>query len=98
MEHEPTAQRIGKSDKMPLYMKLYFHEAYAEVARVIGYAGFPRDQLEEKIKSLVERFGRKKVQEVCGELITLQFDGKKKRSGPQEDAEVRLKDDVRKLC
>jgi hypothetical protein len=35
---------------------------------------------------------------VCAELITLKFKGKEKRSGPQEDAEVHLKDEVRKLC
>jgi hypothetical protein len=64
----------------------------------VGYAGFPRDQLEDEMKDLVERFGRKKIQEVCGDLITMKFDGKEKRSGPREDATVHLKDEVRKLC
>jgi predicted peroxiredoxin len=98
MERDPVRETTGKTDKVPLYMKLYFQEAYIEVARTIGYAGFPRDQLEERMKDLVDRFGRKKIQDVCGELITLQFGGKEKRSGPREDAEVRLKEDVRKLC
>jgi hypothetical protein len=98
MERERAAETTGKVDKVPLYMKLYFQEVYTEVARIVGYAGFPRDQLEEKMKDLVVRFGRKKIQDVCSELITLQFNGKEKRSGPQQDAEVRLKDEVRKLC
>lgn len=97
-ESEKSADAMGKPDKTPLFMKLYFQEVYTEVARIVGYAGFPRDQLEEKMKDLVVRFGRKRIQEVCSELITLQFNGKEKRSGPREEAEVRLKADVRKLC
>ena len=98
MDREPVRETTGKADKVPLYMKLYFQEVYSEIARIIGYAGFPHDQLEEKMKDLVDRFGRKRIQEVCSDLITLQFNGKEKRSGRREDAEVRLKEDVRKLC
>lgn len=98
MERDPIRETTGKADKRPLWHRLYFSEVHTEVARIVGYAGFPQDQLEEKLKDIVERFGRKKIQEVCSELITLHFKGKEKPSGRREDAEVRLKEDVRKLC
>jgi predicted peroxiredoxin len=98
MEREPVRETAGRPAKVPLYMKLYFQEAYSEVARIVGYAGFPRDQLEEKMKGMVDRFGRTKIQDVCSDLITMKFDGKEKRSGPQGNATVHLKEEVRKLC
>ena len=98
MEREPTQESTGKANKQPLWHRLYFSEIHTEIARLVGYAGFPHDQLEEKMKDLVDRFGRKQIQDVCSELITLHFKGKEKPSGRREDAEVRLKEDVRKLC
>ena len=98
MNREPTRETTGKADKKPLWHRLYFSDVHTEVARTVGYAGFPHDQMEEKLKDLVERFGRKRIQEVCSELITLHFKGKEKPSGRREDAEVRLKEEVRKLC
>src|SRR5437016_5139375 len=76
----------------------YFDPRYTEVVRVIGYAGFPFRELDERLKPLAERFGKDKIHEVCRELMTLLFAGKEKRSGPQQDAEVQLKPEVRKLA
>src|SRR5437867_4351193 len=97
-ERETLREHGGKIDKVQLGNRMYFNPVYTEVVRLIGYAGFPFHELNERLKPLAERFGKDKIHEVCRELVTLLFRGKEKRSGPQEDAEVRLKPEVRTLA
>src|SRR5438046_2713538 len=97
-ERDMDAEGGTKIDKVRLGNKMYFDERYTEVVRLIGYAGFPFRELDERLKPLSERFGKDKIHEVCRELMTLLFAGEEKRSGLQQDAEVRLKPEVRKMA
>src|SRR5437667_7849618 len=97
-ERETPADGGGKIDKVQLGNRMYFDERCTEVVRTIGYAGFPFRELDERLKPLAERFGKDQIHEVCRALMTLLFAGKEKRSGPQQDAEVRLKPEVRRLA
>lgn len=74
----------------PLWQRLYYEGCFTEVARLVGYAGFPTAELEGRTGPLVERFGKAAVEDALRCLTT--------HSPYREQPVVRLREDVRKLC
>jgi hypothetical protein len=83
------------SKDQPLWHRLYFDAAYAEVARLIGYAGFQYRELADKLEPLYQRFGKAKVESVVYQLAS--FDGQMTVKPPPL-AKVMLRAEVKSLC
>lgn len=76
--------------EQPLWLRLYFDPVYTEVVRLVGYGGFPEDEVEKRIEPLVQRFGHGEVESALWRLTTY----RKPECGPT----VRLGLDVKPLC
>lgn len=74
----------------PLWLRLYHEVELYETARVVGYDGFAVAEREAKIATLVERFGRGRVESA---LFTL-TNWMPHRPEPT----VKLREHVIKLC
>jgi hypothetical protein len=86
MEREPVRETTGKTDKMPLWERLYFRQHYIEIARLIGYEGLPLATAQAGIKELGKTHDKEKLVKACEDLLDITADF------------VRLKTTTRKLC
>src|SRR5437867_4501924 len=78
------------SKELSLLTRLYFWPHFTEVARVVGYAGVSGVELEARLRPLVERFGRNKVEIALYALTTYMLHRK--------EEPVQLRADVREWC
>ena len=79
----------------PLWERLYFDEAYVEIARLVGYRGTTYREMAKSLEPLERRFGKQRVQSATYYLVT--FEGQM-TCNPSPLAEVKLRPEVRKLC
>ncbi len=86
----PTHRRSSSGSKQPLVIRLYFDRCLTEVAQLIGYNDVPVDQARERLKPLIERFGKQKLQDAAEELLDVD-------SGKQPPV-ARLKAEVAKMA
>jgi hypothetical protein len=79
----------------PLWQRMYGEPLYAEIVRVVGYAGLPYREFQPKLEALAERFGTRAVEQAGWRLVTYdgQFTGK-----PPPLATVTLRAEVRKYA
>ncbi len=75
----------------PLWEKMYFQEAYTEMTRAIGYGEVSAEQASERVRKLVERFGKEIMKAASVELVDIV---EQRGTSPI----VRLKPHVRKLA
>lgn len=80
----------SKGPKTPLYIRMYFQEAYIEFVRFIGYGGKTLDEAREFARLLATRHGKPKAMEAGEALVVID-----QTSTPPM---VRLTDEVRKLA
>jgi hypothetical protein len=76
--------------KTPLLTRLYLHRHMEGVVRAIGYEFHSQEAARERIKPLIERFGRETIESAVNELL----DTGTENSNPT----VRLRDHVRQLA
>jgi hypothetical protein len=81
---------MPKPKQSPIWIRLYFQAAYADLARLIGYAGRPLPELLELTEPLVKKYGEEKMAEVSEALTRL--------DETTDPPIVRFTDEARKLC
>ena len=79
----------------PLWERLYFDEAYVEIARLIGYRGTTYRAMTEMLEPLERKLGKQRVQSATYHIVT--FEGKM-TCNPKPLAEVTLRPEIRRLC
>lgn len=79
----------------PLWEKLYFDAVYVEIARLIGYQGTTYRDMLKLLEPLEEKFGKQRVRSAAYHVVT--FEGQM-TCNPKPLAEVKLRENVRKLC
>lgn len=82
----------------PLWERMYRDDLYIEIVRTIGYRAIRYAEAQEILKPIVDRFGESSFKAAASALTILIFKGEHKRSGRQQDAEVCLNDEARKLA
>lgn len=78
----------------PLWHRLYFDHAYADVARMVGYVGMTYRDFAAGLQTLIEKHGRK-AESASWHVVT--FEGQM-TCNPKPLAHVQLRAEVRKLC
>ena len=84
MDREPSQKSTGKTDKLPLFEKMYFRQHYIDLIRMVGYSGLPVSEAQTKIRELPH--DKEKLVAACEELFDI------------DAKEVKLKAHVRKLA
>ncbi len=83
-------RRSSSSTKQPLVIRLYFDRCLTEVAQLIGYNDVPVDQARERLKPLIERFDKQRLQSAAEELLDV--------DSSKQPPVARLKADVAKMA
>lgn len=78
------------SRMVPLSIRLCQHVSLVEVARVVGYAGFPASDLDRRKQPRVEEIGHEKVKRAFIHLT--------KYSSVTPKKDIELRPEVRKVC
>lgn len=79
----------------PLWQRLYGRPEYYELARKVGYKGCTYHQLTKHIDELAKTYDKQKLESASYYLFT--FDGQM-TVNPKPMAEVKLRENVRRLC
>lgn len=74
------------SKEQPLWHKLYFHPLYIDLARAVGYVGFPVCELAERLRPLARQHGAKRLSAAFADVLS--FAGNR----------VMLSEKARRLC
>ncbi len=83
-------RRSSSGSKQPLVIRLYFDRCLTEVAQLIGYNDVPVDQARERLKPLIERFDKQRLQSAAEELLDV--------DSSKQPPVARLKADVAKMA
>lgn len=59
---------MGKEE--PLYLKVYANSLYTELARIVGYTGFPFRELYARLQPLIEQRGTRAVALAITEMLS----------------------------
>ena len=86
MSEAEKSESIGKPDKVPLWQKIYTREHYADVVRMVGYAGLSLPDARAKTEGLLQKYAKEKLEAASEDL--LQFN----------EAWVRLTTETRRLA
>src|SRR4051812_4844960 len=76
--------------EQPLAVRLYFQPPLYELARLIGYAGLPVPEAQERVKAFAEKYGKETMAKAAEEIVRID----ESTSPPT----ARLKDEARKAC
>ena len=90
---DPTATNVGKrkrTKKKPLWRRINDEDPMVALVRLLGHEGLPVKDVPHKAESLIEKFGRERLQEAADELVEYVGDG--------DDAMVRLTEQARKFA
>jgi hypothetical protein len=78
------------SKEPPLSVRLYFQEPLYGLARIIGYHGLPVPRLKEEARTLLEKYGKERMERAAGEVVWVDTS--------TDPPTARLQAGVRKLC
>jgi hypothetical protein len=79
----------------PLWQRLYFDPAYAEICRAVGYRGCLYRELAGRLQPIEDQYGQQRVEAATMQLLT--YEGQYSCT-PRPLAHVELRTEVRKLC
>lgn len=65
---EPTPEG-RKPPQRPLYLRMYCQQHLIDLVRLFGYRDIPLDDVRERLKPLVETYGRPVMQAATGEIL-----------------------------
>lgn len=83
------------SKEVPFWWKLYFDDAFREVAILVGYQGLTYREFQAKLEPLYERLGKVRVESAAWHVTC--YEGQN-TVNPKPLAHVWLRRDVRQLC
>jgi len=79
-----------KSSQRPLYLRMYSQRHLVDLVRLVGYCDIPLDDMRERVKPLVETYGRSVMEAATREILIVD-DG-------QSPPVVRLTEEARRLA
>jgi hypothetical protein len=57
--------------KPPLHERIYYKPYFAELVKLVGYDGTPLAQANEKLKFLIDQYGREVIEEATREIVAV---------------------------
>lgn len=87
---ESPREQIATRPREPLYLRMFFQSHLTDLVRAFGYDEIPLEDAREKLKPLVAKFGREKMEAAAEEIIVI--------DESKSPAVVRLTDHARKLA
>jgi hypothetical protein len=80
----------SRKSKQPLWHRMYFQRHLTDIIRAFGYESVPIEEARERVKPLVETYGRPLIEAGTEELIVV--------DNSQSPVVARLSDEARKLA
>src|SRR5258708_18097098 len=87
---ESPPEQTAARPREPLYLRLFYQSHLTDLVRLFGYSEIPDEEARKKLKPIVEKYGKKKMEAAVEEIVFI--------DDTKSPAVARLTDHARKLA